>query len=131
MSLSSGLIQDIISGTTSIRFDRGVVILTPYAARTTMKVHRLQFYQRHCIQTSCEQTLNRSTELCLLGACKMGEKKIVCGLDSFSVDGNATFDTFQRLVKELQMNNVKEKELLKRIKLSRNCLKFEYRQIIH
>ena len=58
----------------------------------------------------------------------MREKKTMCGLDSFSVDGNAGFDTLQRLVKELQVNNFEEKNLLQLIKLSRNYLKFEYRQ---
>ena len=55
-------------------------------------------------------------------------KKTMCGLDSFSVDGNAGFDTLQRLVNELQVNYTEEKNLLQLIKLSRNYLKFEYRQ---
>ncbi|CAF2911482.1 unnamed protein product [Rotaria sp. Silwood2] len=52
----------------------------------------------------------------------------MCGLDSFSVDGNAGFDTLQRLVKELQVSNSEEKNLLQLIKLSCNYLKFEYQQ---
>jgi len=58
----------------------------------------------------------------------MREKKTMCGLDSFSVDGNSGFDTPQHLVKELQVDNTEEKNLLQLIKLSRNYLKFEYGQ---
>ena len=123
---SSGLIQDVAHDTTFIRFDRGDEILIPYVVRTMMKTHIFQLYQHHCIQTSCEQPLSRSTVLRLLGACRMREKKTMCGLDSFSVDGNAGFHTLQRLVKELQVNNFEEKNLLQLIKLSRNYLKFEY-----
>ena len=125
---SSGLIQDVAHGTTFIRFDRGDKILIPHVVRTMMKNHIFQLYQRYCMQTSCVQPLSRSTIFRLLGACKMQEKKTMCGLDSFSVDGNAGFDTLQRLVNELQVNYTEEKNLLQLIKLSRNYLKFEYRQ---
>ncbi|CAF4535520.1 unnamed protein product [Rotaria sp. Silwood2] len=125
---SSGLIQDVAHGTTFIQFDRGDEILIPHVVRTMMKNHILQLYQRHCIQTSCAQPLSRSTVFRLLDACKMRGKKTMSGLDSFSVDGNAGFDILQRLVKELQVNNTEEKNLLQLIKLSRNYLKFGYRQ---
>jgi hypothetical protein len=91
-----------------------------------MKNHVFQLYQRHCIQTSCVQALSRRTVFRLLGACKMREKKIMCGLDSFSVDGNAGFDMFQRLLNELQVDNTEKKNSLQLIQLSRNYLKFEY-----
>ena len=125
---SVGLIQDVAHDTTFIRFDRGNEIHIPYVVRTMMKTHIFQPYQHHCKQTSCEQPLSRSTVFRLLGACKMREKTTMCGLDSFSVDGNVGFDTLQRLVKDLQVNHVEEKSLLQLIKLSRNYLKFEYLQ---
>jgi len=125
---SSGLIQDVAHGTTFVRFDRGDEILIPYVVRTMMKSHIFQLYQRHCVQTSYDQPLSRSTVLRVLDACKMREKKTMCGLDSFSVDGNTGFDTLQRLVKELRIEDAEEKNLLQLIKLSRNYLKFEYGQ---
>jgi hypothetical protein len=125
---SSGLIQDVAHGTTFIRFDRGDEILIPHIVRTMMKNHVFQLYQRHCMQTSYVQPLSRSTVFRLLGACKMREKKTMCGLDSFSVDGNVGFDTLQRLIKDLRVDSTEEKNLLQLIKLGRNYLKLEYGQ---
>ena len=76
------------------------------------------------------QPLSHSTLFRLLDACKMRERKTICGLDSSSVDGNGEFDTFEHLVKELQLSINEEKNLLQIIKLSRNYLKFEYRQSV-
>ena len=58
-------------------------------------------------------------------------KKTMCGLDSFSVDGNTGFDSLERLLKELRIANAEEKTLLQLIKLSRTYLKFEYVQNVN
>ena len=125
---SSGLIQDVAHGTTFMKFDRGEQVVVPYVVRTVMKTHIFQLYQQHCHQTSYAQPLSRSTVLRLLGICKMRAKKTMCGLDSFVVDGNAGFDTLQRLIKELVNSCTEEKNLLQLVTLSRNYLKIEHRQ---
>lgn len=125
---SSGLIQDVAHGTTFLKFDQGGKTLVPHVVRTMMKDHVFQLYHQHCVQISYDQPLSRSTVLRLLNVCKMRQKKVMCGLDSFSVDGNTGFDTLEYLVKELKLNNIDEKNLLQLIKISRNYLKFEYQQ---
>ncbi|CAF1547066.1 unnamed protein product [Adineta ricciae] len=112
---STGLIQDVAHGTTFVRFGRGDEILIPHVVRVMMKTHIFQLYRRHCALTNYEEPLSRSTVLRVLSACKMRQKKTLCGLDSFAVDGNAGFDTLERLL----------------IKLSRTYLKFEYGQNVN
>jgi hypothetical protein len=130
---SSGLIQDVAYGTICLRFDRGdkVHVPLPHVVRTMMKNHIFQLYHHHCIQTLYDQPLSRSTVLRLLGVCKMQQKKTMCGLDSFSVDGNVGFDILENLVKDLQLNKNQEKNMLQLIHLSRNYLKFEYQQNVN
>jgi hypothetical protein len=111
-----------------MRFDRGDKVLVPHVVRAMMKNHIFQLYHQHCIQTSYNQPLSHSTVFRLLGVCKMQEKKTMCGLDSFSVDGNIGFDILQSLVKDLQVDKDEEKNLSQLIHLSRNYLKFEYQQ---
>jgi hypothetical protein len=125
---SSGLIQDVAHGTTFMKFDRGDKVVVPHVVRTVMKTHIFQLYKQHCHQTSYSEPLSRSTVLRLLDICKMRSKKTMCGLDSFVVDGNAGFDTLQRLIKELVTNCTEEKNLLQLVVLSRNYLKVEHRQ---
>ena len=62
-------------GTTFVRFDHGSEVLIPHVVRTMMKTHIFQAYERHCIKTSYEEPLSRSTVLRVLSACKMREKK--------------------------------------------------------
>ena len=103
-------------------------MVVPYVVRTVMKTHIFQLYQQHCHQVSYSQPLSRSTVRRLLSICKMRAKKTMCGLDSFVVDGNAGFDTLQRLIKELVTNCTEEKNLLQLVVLCRNYLKLEHRQ---
>ena len=94
---SSGLIQDVAHGTTFLRFDRGDKVLVPHVVRTMMKTHVFQMYHQHCTKTGHDQPLSRSTVYRLLGVCKMQQKKTLCGLDSFAVDGNNGFDILENL----------------------------------
>ncbi|CAF1498775.1 unnamed protein product [Adineta steineri] len=128
---SSGLVQDVAHGTTFLRFDRGDKVLVPHVVRTMMKNHVYQVYYQHCIQTGHARPLSRSTVYRLLGTCKMQQKKTMCGLDSFAVDGNNGFDILENLVKDLEFSKNEEKNMLQLIHLSRNYLKFEYQQNVN
>jgi len=128
---SSGLIQDVAHGTTFLRFDRGEKILVPYVVRVMMKNHIFQLYHQHCNQTCSAQPLSRSTVYRLLDVCKMQQKKTMCGLDSFVVDGNNGFDMLENIVKDLELNKNEEKNMLQLVSLSRNYLKFEYSQNVN
>ncbi|CAF1530589.1 unnamed protein product [Adineta ricciae] len=128
---SSGLIQDVVHGTTFLRFDKGEKILVPYVVRVMMKNHIFQLYHQHCIQTCFDRPLSRSTVYRLLDVCKMQQKKTMCGLDSFVVDGNNGFDMLETIVRDLELNKNEEKNMLQLVSLSRNYLKFEYPQNVN
>ncbi len=128
---SSGLIQDVAYGTTCLRFDQGDKVLVPHVVRIMMKNHIYQLYHQHSIQIAYDQPLSRATVFRLLGVCKMQQKRTMCGLDSFSVDGNNGFDILENLIKDLQLNKNQEKDMLQLVHLSRNYLKFEYQQNIN
>lgn len=125
---TSGLIQDVAYGTTMMEFDNKEKIVVPHVIQNMMKTHIVQLYEQHCIKIDHSQAISRSTAFRLLNTCKMRQKKTLCGLDSFAVDGNDGFDTLQSLVKSFRLKLDDEKNLLQLIKLSRNYLKYHYKQ---
>lgn len=128
---TSGLIQDVAYGTTMMEFENNDKILIPHVVRTMIKTHIFQLYEQHCMKTNYPQPISRSTVFRLLGVCKMRQKKTLCGLDSFAVDGNAGFDTLQCLVKDFRLDINQEKNLMQLIKLGRNYLKVGYKQNVN
>ena len=124
---TSGLIQDVAHGTTYMHFDTGRQVMIPHVIQTMMKSHIHQLYERHCEQVSYSRPLSRATVFRLLEICKMRQKKTLCGLDSFVVDGMQGFDTLEKLTTQLVNNEEEKKHLIQLLALSKEYIKVEYK----
>ena len=118
---SSGLMQDVAYGSTTIKFDCGDVQSIPHAILQSKYSHLIQYYQAVCLEMDYAP-LSESSLWRILRAIKPSQRKSLAGLDDITADGMNGFETIRTVLSDLKCR----RDLLDDLEKSKRYLKMVY-----
>ena len=118
---SSGLMQDVAYGSTTIKFDCGDSQSIPHAILQSKYTHVIQFYQEVCEEIEYDP-LSGSSLWRILRAIKPSQRKSLAGLDDITADGMNGFETIKNVLSDLKC----QRELFNDLEKSKRYLKMNY-----
>ena len=118
---STGLLQDVAYGVTTIKFDSGEEQKLAHAILTTKYNHAILFYYQMC-KVNGYQPLSKSTLFSILKALKPSQRKNLSGLDDIQAAAMNGFEKLANLSKSL------EKDINHKLEEGKRYLKTKYQQ---
>ena len=118
---SSGLLQDVAYGTTTIHFDSGDTQSVPHAVLQCKFSHLIEFYKKFCGDNKISH-LSDSTLWKVLKAVKPSQRKALAGLDDITAEGMNGFEFLDVMLKKYRF----EKEWINKLERAKRYLKTNY-----
>ena len=118
---SSGLMQDVAYGATTIKFDSGDSQSVPHAILQSKFSHTIRFYLDVCENIGFA-ALSESSLWRILRAIKPSQRKSLAGLDDITADGMNGFESIRNIMIDLKCG----KQLLDNLEKAKRYLKMSY-----
>ena len=123
---TSGYIQDVPFGTTSLKCDSGELLVIPHVVRTSIRANIVKSYKQYCKDNDfvgfSERTLYN-----ILDTCKASQRKAMAGLDSYSADGATAFDELHKIIASMNLHADHKTRLKANLESGKQYLKGNYR----
>ena len=118
---SSGLLQDVAYGTTTITFDSGDTQSVPQAVLQCKYSHLIEYYKKFCAENNVNH-LSESSLWKILKAIKPSRRKSLAGLDDITAEGMNGFEFLSEVIKKYHL----EKDWAHKLERAKRYLKISY-----
>ena len=93
--------QDVAYGTRTVKLDSGEKVAMPNVVRTVTRSTMINQYRQFCKEEKFSP-LCRSTLFKILSVREASQRKCLQGLDNIATDGDAGFQTLEKIVEDLE-----------------------------
>ena len=120
---TSGLMQDIAYGSTTLVYSNGQKQALPKSILKMTKNHTIETYKKYCHEMNLTVKISDNSLWSILNEIKPGQRHALAGLDKVTASGLKAFDVLHETIKKLSISSVTVKELDVSLEKSKQYLK--------